>query len=67
MTWKRWISSLFNAAINGASTAFLSNGLGASWSFTLKLAGSTALVSAVKWYLQHPPPGLEEDKPKEGQ
>jgi hypothetical protein len=58
--WQRWVTTLLNAAVSGASTAFLAQGFGVSTTATLKMAGGAALVSAVKWYLQHPPPGAEQ-------
>lgn len=60
MTWQRWITSLLNAGISGAATAFVGAGIGLTPLQIVKLAGAAALVSAVKWYLQHPPPGVEE-------
>lgn len=59
MTWKRWFTSLLNAAVSGAAMSFIAAGIGLTPVQIAKLAGGAALVSAVKWYLQHPPPGVE--------
>lgn len=59
MTWKQWLINLANAALSGAASGLLGNGLGLSTIQSLKLTGGAALISAVKWYLQHQPPGVQ--------
>lgn len=59
MTWKKYLINLLNAAVSGGATLLFSNGFGVSFMVSLKIAGSAAAVSAIKWYLQHQPPGTE--------
>lgn len=61
MTWRRWVGSLVNAGFSGAITAFAGGVVGLSGKQILIMAGSSFLFSAGKWYLQHPPPGVDVD------
>ncbi|MCU1305206.1 MAG: hypothetical protein JWQ87_5490 [Candidatus Sulfotelmatobacter sp.] len=61
MTWKHWLINFGNAAVSGACGGILSAGLGIGWHKAMVVAGGCGFVSAVKWYFQHKPPGVDPE------
>lgn len=60
---KRYLFSLLNAAISGVATGVAANSIfHGTWKQDVAAAAISAIVSAAKWYLQHQPPGIEEDQ-----
>lgn len=68
MTWKRWLVNLANAGVSGMAVVFFGNVAGLTFKQVAITAGGAFAVSAYKWYLQHPPPGVDvsinPDKPQ---
>lgn len=60
MTWKAWLIGLVNAGISGSTTALLGDFMHLSTKQIGVLALGSFFVSAGKWYLQHPPPGISQ-------
>lgn len=59
MTWKQYLINLLNAAISGGAVVLAGGFAGLTGKQIAVTAGTAMVVSAVKWYLQHPPPGVE--------
>lgn len=59
MTWKRWLVNLGNAGISGMGAVFFGNIAGLTLKQVLIMTAGAFGLSAYKWYLQHPPPGVE--------
>jgi hypothetical protein len=51
---KTWLIGLTNAAISGFTSGGVSWAVGGSLKQNLAIAGSSALVSVIKWLAQHP-------------
>ena len=57
MNWKAWLTGLANGVVSGAASGIATGMVGGTLKQSLLVAGTSALVSAAKWILQHPLPG----------
>jgi hypothetical protein len=54
--WDQWLTGLVNAAISGVASGGTASLIGVGWKQALSIAGASALVSVLKWVMQHPLP-----------
>ena len=60
MNWRTWFTGLANGVISGLASGVAANLAGATWKQIGIIAGTSAVVSAAKWIMQHPLPGAPE-------
>lgn len=61
MTWKQYLINLANAGISGSAVVILGRAAGLTLKQMAITAGGAFVVSALKWYLQHRPPGVIDE------
>lgn len=63
MNWKQWLVGLANGVLSGSVSGIATGAVGGTLKQALVVAGTSALVSAAKWILQHPLPGTPDIQP----